>query len=91
MKSIGALQTLCEIMKTAPIEIALAHVPSMLALGKLIESNKLLMTNAIVRKLKVKLVSRAALRLLPTTSISNRRRGLLSLFAYAVKTYATWF
>jgi len=74
-QTIGALQTLCELMKNAPIGTVMPHVSAALAIGKLVESDEGLMTNAIVRKLRVKLVSRAGLRLLPATPVFARRKG----------------
>ncbi|KAI0031394.1 TBCD protein [Vararia minispora EC-137] len=74
-KTIGAIQTLSEVMKNAPAAIVIPHVPAALALGKFVESGDGLMKNAIVRKLRVKLISRAGLRLLPATPIVTRRKG----------------
>jgi tubulin-specific chaperone D len=62
-------------MKTAPDTIVTSLTPEALKIGQAVEAQSNLMMNAIVRKFRVKLVSRTGLRLLPVSPLTSRRKG----------------
>ncbi|ETW81590.1 hypothetical protein HETIRDRAFT_383952 [Heterobasidion irregulare TC 32-1] len=72
---IGALQTLCEVIKISPVDILSEKLPSILDVARAVAQNASLMDNAIIRKLRIKLISRSMLRLLPARHRSGRRIG----------------
>ena len=68
---------LTEMAKTAPAEVIVPQIPTILDLCRTTEADTKLMSNAVVRKLRVKLISRAGLRLLPLQPLFVRRKGTL--------------
>ncbi|THH16982.1 hypothetical protein EW146_g3747 [Bondarzewia mesenterica] len=76
---IGTLQMLCEVVKICPTDILLDKLPSILGVAHIVEQNSSLMSNAVVRKLRIKLVSRSALRLLPVRLGRQKVRALSSV------------
>lgn len=65
MQAIGILQVLCEIIKSGPSEEVQARIPEFFAIPTVLERSNVLEGNTIIRKLKTKLLSRLALRMLP--------------------------
>ncbi|KAF7288586.1 TFCD-C domain-containing protein [Mycena chlorophos] len=70
---IGLLQVLCELAKSGPAELVQQYASRLFAVSEKIESNRVLDTNTLVRKLKTKLVARIPLRILPPPV--GRRKG----------------
>jgi hypothetical protein len=75
MQAIGILQVICEVIKSGSAEQIQSQLASLLSISRVIQGSPLL-NNTVVRKYKTKLVSRLALRLLPTGSGTSRRQGL---------------
>lgn len=69
------LQVLCEVVKSGPVEQILACAPQLFSIATTIEENTTLASNTVVRKSKLKLVSRIALRFLATKSYTRQRKG----------------
>lgn len=65
---IGSVQVLCEILKSGPSSQAQVVLDAVTSVVTILESTSSLSSNTVVRKLKTKLLSRAALRLVPTRS-----------------------
>ncbi|GJE97138.1 tubulin folding cofactor D C terminal domain-containing protein [Phanerochaete sordida] len=63
--SVGALQVICDLAKTGSTSQVLPHAPLLLEIARTVESNEMLMGNTLVRKFRIKLLSRVLLRLLP--------------------------
>ncbi|CCM03543.1 uncharacterized protein FIBRA_05677 [Fibroporia radiculosa] len=75
---IGSLQVLCEVVKSGSVEQVKTHLARLLQFFGAVTGNESLTRNTLVRKLTVKLISRAALRLLPATISAARSRVLTS-------------
>ncbi|KAF9808522.1 hypothetical protein IEO21_07853 [Rhodonia placenta] len=73
--AIGILQVLCEIAKAGSAEQVSTHVATLLEVVNAVQESQSLMGNSLVRKLRTKLISRIALRLLPATFSAARTRG----------------
>lgn len=69
------LQVLCEVMKSGPVEQIRACAAQLFSIATAIEESTALATNTVVRKSKLKLVSRIALRLLATKSYAPQHKG----------------
>ncbi|KAG2361705.1 TBCD protein [Suillus spraguei] len=63
--SIGALQVLCELVKSGSSEQLQAFTQQFLEITDTLEQNATLANNTLVRKYRTKLLSRVALRLMP--------------------------
>lgn len=74
-QAIGILQVICEVIKTGSSKQVQSQLASLLSISRVIQGSPLV-NNTVVRKYKTKLVSRLALRLLPTGSGTSRRQGL---------------
>ncbi|KAI0269819.1 TBCD protein [Gloeopeniophorella convolvens] len=74
-KCLGVYQTLCEILKNGPMDILLPLTPSFLEAAQVLQHNPIFRTNASLRKLRTKLISRTALRLLPAVPRVSVRKG----------------
>lgn len=74
-QAIGILQVLCEIAKAGSAEQVSTHVATLLEVVNAVQESQSLMGNSLVRKLRTKLISRIALRLLPATFSAARTRG----------------
>ncbi|KAF8194167.1 TBCD protein, partial [Pholiota molesta] len=72
--AIGILQVICEVIKSGSAEQIQSQLASLLSISRVIQGSPLL-NNTVVRKYKTKLVSRLALRLLPTGSGTSRRQA----------------
>ncbi|KAA1469978.1 TBCD protein [Dentipellis sp. KUC8613] len=64
-QALGVAKTLCEVAKISPADLISTQILSFLDIAQLIDQNSFLMGNAVMRKLRMKLISRSALRLLP--------------------------
>ncbi|KAI0061711.1 TBCD protein [Artomyces pyxidatus] len=73
--ALGVLETLCETVKISPADIILSHATVLFRITELAEQSSMLMTNAVVRKARIKLVSRIALRMLPAAPRVVLRKG----------------
>ncbi|KAI0699071.1 TBCD protein [Cytidiella melzeri] len=73
--SIGALQVLCELTKSAPANQVLPYVAKIISIGSAVDANPSLKNNSLIRKLRIKLGSRTLLRLMPTKRNTNRSKG----------------
>jgi hypothetical protein len=65
---------ICEILKTGPTEQIQQAIPLILRIQDNVATNSVYSSNSLVRKFRVKLISRLALRLLPAKS-RLRRKG----------------
>lgn len=74
-KCIGALKVVAEILKIGSAEQARDNAPSIWSLFRAIETKEALMNNTLVRKLRSKVLSRTALRLLPAKYQIVRLKG----------------
>ncbi|KAH7885271.1 tubulin folding cofactor D C terminal-domain-containing protein [Phlebopus sp. FC_14] len=70
--SIAVLQVLCELFKSGASEQAHAAASYLLEISDMIESDKSLTSNTLVRKYRIKLLSRVALRLVPPRSNASK-------------------
>ncbi|KAF7978518.1 hypothetical protein HWV62_45689 [Athelia sp. TMB] len=71
--SMGIIQVLCELLKSAPIEEIQSKTSDFLAIASSIGQCPLLENNTVIRKMKLKLLSRLALRFLPAKSRVSRK------------------
>jgi hypothetical protein len=76
-KTTGILLVFCEITKSGITDRVKPHVTAMHQLLKLIESNTRLLSNTVVRKLRIKLKGRLAVGVLPSRRHAISRRGPL--------------
>lgn len=72
---LGVYHTLCEVVKNSPLDILLPFIPDLFEAARALEPTSTLCNNASVRKLRIKLLSRTALRLLPAAPRVSLRRG----------------
>ncbi|KAF9468537.1 tubulin folding cofactor D C terminal-domain-containing protein [Collybia nuda] len=73
--TIGLLRVLCEVVKSGPVEQVHAYSTQLFSFTATIQESSILENNTVVRKFKLKLVSRIALRLLATKSNPRQRKG----------------
>ncbi|KAH9997907.1 TBCD protein [Russula vinacea] len=71
----GVYQTLCEVVKNSPSNALSPFIPDFFEAARSLELNSTLCTNSSIRKLRIKLLSRAALRLLPVIPRVSLRKG----------------
>ncbi|EIN12617.1 TBCD protein [Punctularia strigosozonata HHB-11173 SS5] len=71
----GILRTVCEIGKSGPVEEIREKTSELLDLARVVQGRSSAMANTIIRKLRVKLLSRIALRTLPGKARRNRNKG----------------
>ena len=72
---LGVYHTLCEVVKNSPSDVLSRLIPDFFEAARSLELNSTLCTNSSVRKLRIKLLSRAALRLLPVIPRASLRKG----------------
>ena len=72
---LGVYHTLCEVVKNFPSDVLSRFIPDFFEAARSLELNSTLCTNSSVRKLRIKLLSRAALRLLPVIPRASLRKG----------------
>ncbi|KAJ4482161.1 tubulin folding cofactor D C terminal-domain-containing protein [Lentinula aciculospora] len=70
--AIGILHVLCEVLRSGPLELVQSKLPDFMALVNAADSRETFANNALVRKLKTKLISRIGLRLLPARVAAGR-------------------
>ena len=75
-QSVGSLQVVCELVKAGSTSQVIPHAPLLLDIARSVESNKALTNNTLVRKFRIKLLSRVVLRLLPPRRRAGLRRGM---------------
>ena len=75
LQTIGILQVICEVIKSGSAEQVQSELAGLLSILQLLQKSSLA-NNTVVRKYRTKLVSRLALRLLPTVSGHSRKQGL---------------
>ncbi|KAG5635354.1 hypothetical protein H0H81_011555 [Sphagnurus paluster] len=75
--TIGILQVLCEVMNSASVEQVRLRASQIFEITDATDK-KPLSSNAVVRKFRIKLLSRAALRLLPAPLIGRRKGRVLT-------------
>ncbi|KIP05393.1 hypothetical protein PHLGIDRAFT_119907 [Phlebiopsis gigantea 11061_1 CR5-6] len=73
--TIGALEVVCELLKSGSISHVSPHMGLLSDLAIAVNENKALMNNTLVRKYRIKLISRIVLRLLPPRRTSKGRKG----------------
>lgn len=71
---LGVYHTLCEVVKNSPSDVISRFIPDLFQAARSL-LNSTLCTNASVRKLRMKILSRAALRLLPVRPRVSLRKG----------------
>lgn len=69
------MQVVCEVTKTAPLDVVQTYSSDLLRIARSVEDSKGFEINAVVRKLKTKAVAHAGIRLLPPRTVSRARRG----------------
>lgn len=74
-QAVGILQVICEIIKSGPSEEVQAKIPAFFAIPTAVEQSTVLEGNTVIRKLKIKLLSRLALRMLPAGGARPPRKG----------------
>ncbi|KAH9841553.1 TBCD protein [Rhodofomes roseus] len=74
-RTMGLLQVLCEVTKSGSVEQVKAHAQAMLDVANSVQQNSTLLQNTLIRKLRTKLISRVALRLLPASPLVTRSKG----------------
>ena len=72
---LGVYRTLCDVVKNSLSEVISQFIPNIFEAARSLELNSTLCTNASIRKLRIKLLSRAALRLLPVRPRMSLRKG----------------
>lgn len=72
---LGVYQTLCEVVKNSPSHILSQFIPDMFEAARSLQPDSKLCTNASIRKLRIKLLSRTALRLLPVKPRVSLQKG----------------
>ncbi|KAI9512401.1 TBCD protein [Russula earlei] len=71
---LGIYHTLCEVVKNSPSGAVSKFIPDFFDAARSLELNSTLCANASIRKLRIKLLSRTALRLLPVVPRSSLRK-----------------
>ncbi|KAI0044399.1 TBCD protein [Auriscalpium vulgare] len=74
-EALGLMQTTYEVVKTCPQDTLKLHIPTIFQITRSVERNSVLMANTVVRKLRMKLLSRTALRLLPARARVKQPKG----------------
>lgn len=74
LQTIGTLQVLSELTKSAPSHQILPYIPKLFGITDAVNASTRLTSNTLLRKLRIKLVSRTLLRLMPAKR-SIRRKG----------------
>ncbi|KAI0086506.1 ARM repeat-containing protein [Irpex rosettiformis] len=74
-QTIGALQVLCELTKSAPAHQVLPFVRELFNITSAVGASTRLASNTLIRKLRIKLVSRTLLRLMPAKRKRIRSKG----------------
>ncbi|KAI9443203.1 TBCD protein [Lactarius indigo] len=74
-KCLGVYQTLCEVVKNSSSDIFSQFIPELLEAARSLQPDSTLCTNASIRKLRIKLLSRTALRLLPVKPRVSLQKG----------------
>ncbi|PFH53979.1 hypothetical protein AMATHDRAFT_186665 [Amanita thiersii Skay4041] len=87
--SMGALQVICEVIKTGPLTIIHQTLPEIIAVTLFIDEKPSLRGNTYLRKLKYKLSARVALRLLPPSSRPGGIQGKQLLDGLEIYTSST--
>ncbi|OCH86383.1 TBCD protein [Obba rivulosa] len=72
---IGLLLAICEIVKSGSADQVKSHLSQLMKLAGILEQQKSLTSNTVVRKFRTKLVSRVVLRLLPARTGASRSKG----------------
>ncbi|KAH9980287.1 TBCD protein [Lactifluus volemus] len=72
---LGIYQTLCGVVKNSPSGVLSQLIPDFFEAARSLQPSSTLCTNASIRKLRIKLLSRTALRLLPALPRAPLRRG----------------
>ncbi|KAI0283960.1 TBCD protein [Russula aff. rugulosa BPL654] len=72
---LGVYHTLCQVIKNSPSDVISRFIPDFFEAARSLELNSKLCTNASIRKLRIKILSRAALRLLPVRPRVSLRKG----------------
>ncbi|CAL1713099.1 unnamed protein product [Somion occarium] len=75
--AIGCTRVLCEVTKAGSADLVQANYIALLDITRSISEHPTLLNNTIMRKLRTKLLSRIAVRLLPSTGPRTRRKGPL--------------
>jgi hypothetical protein len=75
IQTLGILQTLCEIAKSAGMEDLAQYVPQFQEIARVVLEDSSKLANTLIRKWCTKLISRIALISLPSRR-SNLRKGL---------------
>lgn len=78
---LGVYHTLCEVVKNSPSEVLSRFIPDFFEAARSLELSSTLCNNASIRKLRIKLLSRAALRVLPVIPRVSLRKGQRCRFA----------
>ncbi|KAJ2930914.1 hypothetical protein H1R20_g6182, partial [Candolleomyces eurysporus] len=86
--SIGILQVFSEVLKASPLDRIRDELPKILALVTSMDHIKNPNSNTMIRKYKVKIVSRIGLRMLPPNPNAGRRKGK-TLTGEEVETHET--
>ncbi|KAF8158379.1 TBCD protein [Crassisporium funariophilum] len=79
--AMGILQVLCEVVRSGSVEQVQTERAELLSISHIIQETPVLVNNSLLRKWKTKLISRIALRVLPTSSRTTRRKGARTLTA----------
>jgi hypothetical protein len=79
LQTIGSLRVICEVLKSGPVEEVLQAMPLILHIQEAVENGSAHTTNAVMRKLKVKMISRLALRALPPRAKAHRKGAVFTL------------
>ncbi|EMD39955.1 hypothetical protein CERSUDRAFT_45983 [Gelatoporia subvermispora B] len=72
---VGLLQAICEVVKSGSAGQVKAHLSQLMDLASVVEQQIILTANTVVRKFRIKLISRIILRLLPARASAARLRG----------------
>ncbi|KAI0822273.1 TBCD protein [Trametes gibbosa] len=71
----GVLRVACEVTKLGVAEQVHAQKDALLHITNVLQGNKVLMGNTVIRKLRTKLISRVVIRLLPAKTRRLRAKG----------------
>ncbi|EKM79449.1 hypothetical protein AGABI1DRAFT_120846 [Agaricus bisporus var. burnettii JB137-S8] len=74
--AIGSLQVINEIVKSGSVDQVLDLIPEYLEIIECLNEGSIFVTNTILRKLRAKLISRMAVRMLPPPRVRKRGRML---------------
>lgn len=75
-QAIGSLQVINEIVKSGSVDQVLDLIPEYLEIIECLNEGSIFVTNTILRKLRAKLISRMAVRMLPPPRVRKRGRML---------------